>query len=100
MYPSAPSIPSLVVGRWTHSGFCRPLNCELLALLFLLVNKNMLFPLYPLIVSLPFIVMPSCVEAQLEPRDGLLVAQRSYNPEWVQRPTTSEGMDGAEGYTS
>ena len=29
---------------------------------FILVNKNLLFPTYPLIVSLPFIVMPSCVE--------------------------------------
>ena len=44
--------------------------------------------------------LASCAEAQHKPPDGLLVIQRSYNYKWVQRPTTSEGMDGAEGYTS
>ena len=44
--------------------------------------------------------LASCVEAQLEPLDGLLVIQRLNSTRWVQRPTTSEGMDGAEGYTS
>ena len=44
--------------------------------------------------------LASCAEAQLKPPDGLLVVQQSYNPEWLQRPTTREGMDGAEGYTS
>ena len=32
--------------------------------------------------------LASCIEAQLEPLDGLLVIQRPYNPEWVQWPTT------------
>ena len=44
--------------------------------------------------------LASCAEAQHKPLDGLLAVQQSIKPEWVQRPTTSEGMDGAEGYTS
>ena len=45
--------------------------------------------------------LASCIEAQLKPLDGLLAIQRSTNPRvGPAAHNESEGMDGAEGYTS
>ena len=85
--------------------FTSPLKIHPLTLFNVIVRLTYLSPTA---TPIPYVPLPegnegglaSCTEAQHKPLDGLLAIQRSIYPEWVQRPTTSEGMDGAEGYTS